>query len=370
MNHKESDMPVREIGPFHVKYMQVLDEHGNLDEALEPKLSEAQLVRLYRTMSLAREGDQRMLKLQRQGRVGTFGPCTGQEAPPAAAALAMTERDWFVGAFRELSGLLMRGVPLSNPYIMHNGWEEGNVAPTAPRTLPVSIIVGAQTLHAVGLAYAMKYRGERDAAAVTFFGDGATSQGDVLEAMNFAGVWQAPVVFVAQNNQWAISLPRHKQTRAQTLAQKAIAFDIPAWQVDGNDALAVYNVVREALDRAHSGGGPTFIEAVTYRLMMHTTSDDPGRYRTEEETQLWWKKDPLVRLRGYLERKGYWDAERQAALDQELKAEVDRAVQQLEAATGFPLDRPFEHVLGTPHDSVAEQRAEFLAAQRGEVHHG
>jgi len=360
-------MPRIRLAHFEINRLQILDEHGNLDESLEPQLSPEQLLRLYRVMWLAREGDQRMLKLQRQGRVGTFGPTTGQEAPPAATALAMTERDWFVGAFRELSGMLMRGVPLASNYLFHNGWEEGNVF-DAPRTLPISIIVGAQTLHAVGLAYAAKLRGETDTAAVTFFGDGATSEGDFHEALNFAGVWQAPVVFVCQNNHWAISLPRSRQTRAETLAQKAIAHGVPAIQVDGNDPLAVYSAAKEALDRAHAGGGPTLIEAVTYRLMMHTTSDDPTRYREEAEVAEWWKRDPLVRFRKYLERKGLWNDERQAALEEEIRREVEEAVRTLEAATGFPLDAPFEHVLGTKHEAIERQRAEFLAARREERH--
>jgi pyruvate dehydrogenase E1 component alpha subunit len=261
-------------------------------------------------------------------------------------------------------------VPLSNNYIFHNGWEEGNLAPLAPRTLPLNIIVASQTLHAVGIAYAMKLRGEKDSAVATFFGDGATSQGDLHEALNFAAVWQAPVVFVCQNNQWAISVPRRKQTRSQTLAQKAIGYDIPAWQVDGNDVLAIYRVAEEALVRARAGGGPTFIEAVTYRLMMHTTSDDPTRYRADEEVQEWWKRDPLVRFKGYLERKGIWTAERQAAMEEDVKREVDEAVRQLEAAKGFAPDLPFEHVYGTPHEGIAEQRAELLESLRGEAGHG
>ena len=226
-------MPAHDIGPFHVRYLQVLDENGNLDEALEPPMTEEQLVRLYRTMSLAREADQRMLKLQRQGRIGTFGPCSGMEAPSAATALAMTERDWFVSSFREYAGWLVRGVPPSNHYIAHNGWEEGNVAPSAPRTLPMNIIVGSQAPHAVGIAYAMKLRGEKDSAVAVFFGDGATSQGDLHEAMNFASLWKLPVVFVCQNNQWAISVPVRKQTASRTLAQKAIGYEIPAFPLAG-----------------------------------------------------------------------------------------------------------------------------------------
>lgn len=363
-------MPVREIGPFSVKYMQVLDEDGNLDAALEPKLSEDQLVRLFRAMWIAREADQRMLKLQRQGRTGTFGPCTGQEATPAGTALAMTEKDWFVGSFRECSGRFLRGVSVADNYVYHNGWEEGNVTPKAKRTLPINIVTGSQTLHAVGIAYAMKYRGEKDSAVAVFFGDGASSEGDVHEAMNFATVWQAPVVFICHNNQWAISLPRTKQTHSRTIAQKAIAYDMPGVQVDGNDALAVYCAAKEALDRAHSGGGPTFIEAITYRLMMHTTADDPTRYRTEEDVQSWWKKDPLVRLKRYLERKGFWTAERQAEIEEAAKREVDDAVKLLEGAKGFAPDLPFEYLYATPHETIAEQRAEFLASLRAEVRHG
>ena len=222
----------------------------------------------------------------------------------------------------------------------------------------------------MGIAYAMKLRGEKDSAVAVFFGDGATSQGDLHEAMNFASLWKLPVVFVCQNNQWAISVPVRKQTASRTLAQKAIGYEIPAFQVDGNDALAVYRVAKEAFDRAHAGGGPTFIEAVTYRVMMHTTSDDPRRYRTEADEAEWWKKDPLPRLRGYLERKGFWTAERQAAMEAELKGEVEEAVKRLEAATGMAPDLPFEHVYGEPHENIDEQRAEFLASLGGEAGHG
>ena len=307
-------MPTREIGPFSVSYLQILDEKGDVDKELEPDLSEEQLVKLYRVMYLSREADQRMLKLQRQGRVGTFGPSSGQEACVCPPCLAMTEKDWFVSAFRELGGYVARGVPISSIYLFHNGFEEGNVIEPLTRTLPISIVVGAQLLHAVGIGYAMKYRGEKDAAAVAFFGDGATSQGDFHEAMNFAAVWKAPVVFICQNNQWAISIPREKQTRSETLAQKAIAYGMPGYQVDGNDPLAVYKVTKEALDRAHAGEGPTFIEAVTYRLMMHTTADDPTKYRSEEDVKEWWKKEPVSRMKLYLENKGIWDADKQAAM--------------------------------------------------------
>ncbi|MBM3324575.1 MAG: pyruvate dehydrogenase (acetyl-transferring) E1 component subunit alpha, partial [Calditrichaeota bacterium] len=233
--------------------------------------------------------------------------------------------------------------------------------------LPISIIVGSQTLHAVGIAYAMKYRGETGSAVVTFFGDGATSQGDFHEAMNFAAVWKVPVVFICQNNQWAISLPRSKQTSSKTLAQKAIAYEMPGIQVDGNDALAMYKATKEALDRAHAGEGPTFIEAVTYRLMMHTTADDPTKYRAESEVEEWRKRDPLIRFRLCLEKKGIWDETQQKKMDEEIKSEVDAAVKEFEDLKDFKPDAPFDYVFGTRHDEIEEQRGEFLEELRKEA---
>lgn len=359
-------MPIQTVGEFTVQHLQVLDPDGILDESLEPELTDEQRLALYRAMSLARVGDERMLKLQRQGRVGTFAPSTGQEAAVCGATLALSPEDWFVGTFRELGGWLMRGMPLESTLLYHSGFEEGNVMPAAPRTLPVAVIVASQALHAVGLAYAMKVRGE-SAAALAFLGDGATSQGDFHEALNFAGVWQTPAVFVIQNNQWAISMPRSAQTRSKTLAQKAIAYGIPGVQVDGNDVLAVYRATREALERARSGGGPTLIEAVTYRLMMHTTADDPTKYRSDGEVEAWRPRDPLKRFRRYLEAKGLWDDAKQAALEAELKAEMDAAVTRFEARDDFLLDEPFRHVYGTPHPEIEAQHQAFLRRREREV---
>lgn len=353
-------MPIQEVGRFSVSYLQILDEKGNVDRELEPKIGEKDLLALYRWMVLGREVDQRMIALQRQGRIGTMGPSTGQEAAHVVPAFLMKKNDWFVGAFREAGARLVRGETIAQALLFYNGFEEGNKKPEKYRTLPISIIVGSQTLHAVGIGYAMKYRGEKDTAVVAFMGDGATSEGDFHEALNFAGVWQAPVVFICQNNQWAISMPRHKQTKAKTLAQKAIAYGIPGIQVDGNDPLAMYVATKEALDRARSGGGPTFIEAVTYRLMMHTTADDPKKYRPEAEEEDWKKRDPIPRFKQYLENKKIWDGEKEEALRAEIKAEIDRAVQEFEAIKDLPPDASFDHVFGTKHDDIEEQRLEFL----------
>lgn len=364
-------MPITELAGFTVSHLQILDQEGNADPELEPQLDDGQVLKMYRTMVLARELDQRMLKLQRQGRIGTFGPGTGQEASMVGPAFAMGEKDWFVGAFRELGARLVCGEPSVNALVFHNGYEEGNVMPGGPgRLLPISIIVGAQTLHAVGIAYAMKYRGEQDAAAVTVFGDGASSQGDVYEAMNFAGVWKAPVVFICQNNQWAISIPRSQQTAAGTIAQKAIAAGIEAIQVDGNDILATYAATKQALERAKRGDGPTLIETMTYRLMMHTTADDPTKYRSEEEVEEAWKNDPIPRFRKYLVKLGIWDDAKQAALEEEIKAEIDTSVREFEAMTDFPTDAPFDHVFGTKHAEIEAQHAEFLEEIRKEKGNG
>jgi pyruvate dehydrogenase E1 component alpha subunit len=370
-------MPRQEIERFAISHLQVLDEEGRADPALDPGLKDAELLALYRAMARARGIDQRMLKLQRQGRIGTFGPCTGQEAASIGPAFAMGENDWLVTAFRELGARLWRGEPPINALLFHNGYEEGNVLPAATgaggaadggdaapdrgRMLPISIIVAAQALHAAGVAYALKYRGVKNGAAVAFCGDGATSQGDFYEALNFAGVWKAPVLFVIQNNQWAISLPRSKQTAAATLAQKAIAAGIPGIQVDGNDILAMVAASREALDRAHRGEGPTLIEAVTYRLMMHTTADDPKKYRTEAEEQAAWKRDPIPRFRAYLEHRGLWDEARETALLAELKLEEDAVVKAFEEPRDFRPDLLFDHVFGTRHATIEAQRAMFLA---------
>ncbi len=363
-------MPLKVINEFSVSRLDILDEDGNFDKKLEPKISQKELLKMYRAMLFARRGDERMLKLQRQGRIGTFGPNTGQEACVVGPAFAMDDDDWFVSAFREMGGRLVKGEKLSDQYVYHNGFEEGTVRPNGDgRLLPMSVIVGAQALHAVGIAYAMKYRKEKS-VAVVFMGDGATSEGDFHEAMNFAAVWQAPVVFICQNNQWAISIPRSKQTKSETIAQKAIAYGMPGIQVDGNDILSTYQATKDAIERARAGEGPTFIEAVTYRLTMHTTADDPKKYRTEEEVEEWLNREPLIRFRKYLEDKGYWNEKKQEKLEAEITEEVDAAVKEFEDKTDFKPDVAFDHVFGTKHDVIEEQRAEFLANLEKEASHG
>jgi pyruvate dehydrogenase E1 component alpha subunit len=265
-----------------------------------------------------------------------------------------------VPAFRETAAEIWRGRSLESVIIYNNGYSEGAEIPPDLNNLPISVPVASQILHAVGLGWAAKYR-QTDDVAMTFFGDGATSEGDFHEGLNFAGVFQAPVIFVCQNNHWAISIPVAKQTRSKTLAQKALAYGMPGIQVDGNDILAVYTAAKEAVDRARAGRGPTLVECVTYRMAVHTTADDPKRYRTEEEVQKWRERDPIVRYQKYLVDKGFLSEDKIAGIEAEVLAEIQAAVdgaeEQMEAL-GDPIDM-FEHAYARMPAYLKEQKETF-----------
>src|SRR5229473_509263 len=330
-------MPRTPIEPqSSIERLSILDSEGNLDTAHEPKL------------------DERMLKLQRQGRIGTFAPIKGQEASQIGSVFTLKPTDWLVPSFRETASMLWRGWPIEKLLSLYAGRLEGSSPGPEQRDLPVTIPVATQLPHAVGIAYGIQYRGE-DAVVMTYFGDGATSEGDFHEACNFAGVWHVPVVFVCQNNQWAISVPLKKQTNSRTIAQKAIAYGFPGIQVDGNDVLAVYAASREAVDRAQAGEGPTLIECVTYRLGVHTTADDPTKYRTDEEVRAWEQKDPLTRFRAYLEKKDLLED----GLEQRVDEEIAEAVRRFEAT---PPPDPL-----TVFDHVYAEMPPHLRAQRDEL---
>jgi len=347
-------MPRTVLEPrFQVEYLSILDSDGRLDAALEPALAPAQLQELHRAMVLGRRLDERMLRLQRQGRIGTFAPIKGQEASQLGAAFTLRRTDWMVPSFRETAAMVWRGWPIERILLFFAGYLEGGQPAPDQRDLPVTIPVATQLPHAVGLAYAAQYRGD-DVVVMAFFGDGATSEGDFHEAANFAGVWHVPVVFVCQNNQWAISVPLKKQTHSRTLAQKALAYGMPGVQVDGNDVLAVYAVAQEAVDRARAGDGPTLIECVTYRLGVHTTADDPTKYRSPEEVAAWEKKDPLTRFAAYLKKKGLLEDGLEAAVD----AEIAAAVARFEAVGPADPLTIFDHVYAElPPDLKAQREA-------------
>jgi len=352
-------MPRTIIQPtFQVEYLSILDSDGNLDTALEPDIPQATLKAMYRAMLLGRRLDERMVRLQRQGRIGTFAPVKGQEAAQIGSVFTLRPQDWTVPSFRETAAMIHRGWPIEKILAFFAGYLEGGQPGPEQRDLPVTIPVATQIPHAVGLAYAAQYRGD-DAVVMVYFGDGATSEGDFHEAANFAGVWHVPVVFVCQNNQWAISVPLKKQTHSRTIAQKALAYGFPGVQVDGNDVLAVYEASRAAVERARAGEGPTLIECVTYRLAMHTTADDPTKYRADAEVKEWERKDPLTRFTAYLEKRNLLEKGLEEAID----AEIAAAVQRFEA---MPPPDPlgmFDHAYGELPRHVAEQRREMATRE-------
>jgi len=338
-------MQFSDYDPLKGKQLQVLAPDGEADPKLLPDFAEDTLLDLFRRMLAARLVDRHCVSLQREGRLGTYPPLEGQEACQVGSALALFASDWIVPSFRELAVTLVRGVPLETILLYWMGHEEGSRLPRKFRILPVSIPVGTHTLHAVGMAMALQYRQE-EGAVICYFGDGATSEGDFHEAMTFAGVRRAPVIFFCQNNAWAISVPRNIQCAAGSLAAKGVGYGMPGIQIDGNDPFAAYLATQTALTRARAGEGPTFIEAITYRLGPHTTSDDPSRYREDAEVEKMRALEPLVRYRRFLEKRGLWSQQWEDGLIRESEEWIEKAVRQAErtaAASGPPAHRAAGH---------------------------
>lgn len=341
-------MPIRTVYKAQIDHLQILDEDGKLDEKLaRDTLTDEQVLFAYEFMVLCRTYDEVAFKLQRSGRMGTYPQNKGQEAAAIGSGLAAVKgRDFLVPCYRENAALFLHGLPMEKILLHWMGDERGNRIPEGVLMTPLSIPIGTQMLHATGIAWAYKMRKE-DRCVITYFGDGATSEGDFHEAMNFATVFNVPCVFFCQNNQWAISVPRESQMASETVAQKGLAYGAHCIQVDGNDLFAVYKATREAIDRARGGGGVTLIEAITYRLADHTTADDARRYRDEEEVASWRGKDPLIRLRKYLERKGLWDDAKQAAHEEKCKAQVAEIVKNAEGIEKPSTDDIFDYTFGT-----------------------
>ncbi len=354
-------MPIEQVEALPaIEKVQVLDKDGNVDEDLEPEIPEDDLFELYRTMVKSRRFDDRRMKLQRQGRIGTFAPSEGQEAAQLGSVYAIREDDWMVQSYRELTANLWRGASLADDLLYAAGYEIGMDLSPEDHQTPISIPIASQVCHASGIAWASKLKDE-DSVSIVYFGDGATSEGDFHEGLNFAGVYQAPVVFFNQNNQWAISVPRERQTHAATIAQKGIAYGIPGRQVDGNDILATYRVTKEAVEAARGGEGPHLIEALTYRMGVHTTADDPTKYRSEEEVEPWRQRDPIRRFRIYLEERGVLDEGEHDAIVEAVDAEIQDAVEEFEERAedlGDPVDMFAHHYEEMP-PYLAKQKEEF-----------
>lgn len=350
-------MPVKVIYQAATERLEILDTEGHADEALLPKLSGDQLVQLHKLMLRMRKFDEKALTLQRQGRMGTWGSIRGQEACQAGIALALKKEDWLAPCFREHGILISFGIPMHQVYGGWKGDERCNVFPEGVNCLPPSIPVASQMLHAAGVGMGLRKRGEKVAAAVGFSGDGASSQGDWHEALNFAAVFQARTLFFVQNNQWAISVPYHRQTASQSIAQKAHAYGIPGIQVDGNDVLAVYAASQAALDHIRAGKGPYLIECLTYRVESHTTADDHTKYRSAEEVAVWKERDPVERMRKFLTAKKLWNEKKEAAYLEEVVAEVEAEVTLLEGMPPAPATDIVDYMYGTRPWFLEEQRA-------------
>jgi len=347
---------------FDIYYSRCLDPDGKVVGPLPAFASDIEQVSaLYRALVRARSFDAKAVALQRTGRLGTYASSIGQEAVSVGVAGAMSSDDVLVPSFREQGGQLLRGVTPLELFLYWGGDERGSAFAGPRQDFPVSVPVGSHAPHAVGVALAFKLRRE-PRVAVCIFGDGATSKGDVAEALNIAGVWRLPVVFVVANNQWALSVPRDRQTAAETLAQKAIAAGLPGEQVDGNDVIAVRAVASAAIERARRGEGPALIEALTYRLGDHTTSDDASRYREDAAVASHWKEEPLLRLRHYLTDAGRWTKEDEEHLLRQTAAEIDAAAADYLATPPQGPESIFDYTFARMPMELATQRESMLAA--------
>ena len=339
--------------------VQLLNLEGEVvNEKDFPKISDGEVKKIYELMILSRVFDDVAIKLQREGRMLTYASLLGQEASQVGAAFALSKEDWSITGYRDHGVWITRDFPLEKLYQYWAGDERGMQIPKELNALPPVIPVGSQIPHAVGIAWANKFR-RKKAAVLVYFGDGATSKGDFHEGMNFAGVFQVPCVFICQNNQWAISVPVSKQTKSETLAQKALAYGFEGILVDGNDIFAVYKTTKDAIEKAKAGKGPTFIECYTYRIESHTTADDWKKYRDSQEVQEWKKKDPVERLKKYMQKKGIWNEKYEEKVWGDAKEKVKQATNKFESVEVLKPQDMFQYIYKTPPEELKEQIKDF-----------
>ncbi len=352
---------LKTIAGFSIHYLQFMDHHGELTQALPDYVNNDMLLKLYRAMSLTRLFDTKAINLQRTGQMGTYPSCHGQEAIGAGIGFMMNKDDVFYPYYRDHATFLLRGTPMSDILTYWGGDERGSAFVSQPdnQDFPICVPIADQCLHATGGAFAFQYRNEKR-AAVTTIGEGGTSQGDFYEAINLAGAWKLPVVFVVNNNQWAISTHIQEQTACKTIAQKAIAAGFEGIQVDGNDVVAVAQAMKYALDKARDGGGATLIEAMTYRICDHTTADDAKRYIPPAEFQAAFEFEPLKRLRKYLEQHAQWNEEKEKNMLAELTQELEQIVNAFLQRPKAEITDMFDYLYETLPSQLQFQREELI----------
>jgi len=345
--------------------VQILDKDGEVvNEDLVPDLSDDQLVELMERMVFSRVLHDRSMALSRQGRLGFYAPTEGQEASQLASHYALEQQDWIYPGYRDVPQIIMHGLPVYQAFLWSRGHVEGNNYDEDLHVMPPQIIIGAQFIQAMGNAVGQKLNGKEDEVTITYTGDGGSSQGDTYEGLNFASRYKAPAIFVIQNNGYAISTPREKQTGAETLAQKGVAVGIPSVQVDGMDPLAVYTVTKAAREWAVAGNGPVLIETITSRFGPHSTSgDDPTRYRTEESFDYWEQRDPLIRFRNYLEEKELWTEEHEDELIEQYKEEIAEAAKEADSVDDMTISDSLSWMFSNPGQHILEQIEEYEAKE-------
>ncbi|MBG83597.1 MAG: pyruvate dehydrogenase (acetyl-transferring) E1 component subunit alpha [Phycisphaerae bacterium] len=353
-------MDMNPIDLGRIEVLQVLDEHGNVDQARDPGLSDSELLAVHRAMVLTRSFDSRMLTMQRQGEMGTFAPNLGQEACMIGQVWELTRQDWFSPSYRSFGAQIHRGWPMERLFLLWSGYHEGFPPPEGVNDMPFSIVIGSHVLPAVGIAMGMRRRNNNDCVVVNF-GDGAMSQGAVSEAFNFAMVDRAPVVFVCENNGWAISTPTKLQYATDHLAGRGVAFGLSSIRVDGNDILGMIAAMREATRRARDGEGPTFVEAITYRMSLHTTADDPTVYRDSADSDPWHSRCPINRMEKYLEGRGLLSKEAAEKVKLEADAEVLEARERFRKIAKARPREVFDHLYKVTPSELEDQRNEYLS---------